>query len=132
MKFDWKEFLSVAKENFMRCQNLQTVDMRAEALCRTAISRAYYAAFHEAKSFVDFEVQTGGAHEKVIKALRASDDKNTRRIGNDLDKLRKLRIRADYDGERYAPRGYADNAVADLQLAISYAETILKRLSATA
>ncbi|MBO4401999.1 MAG: hypothetical protein J5809_09185 [Selenomonadaceae bacterium] len=43
--------------------------MSDEALCRTGISRAYYAVFHHAAPLVDSDLQKGGTHEKLIKAL---------------------------------------------------------------
>ena len=124
--FDWQEFLNAARLIFARCETLKQVDMADEAYCRIGISRAYYSAFHSAKRLADSETQVGGTHERVVRALKSSGDKTVRRIGNDLDKLREMRIRADYFPERYPERGAADNAVAELQKAISYAETIVR------
>lgn len=128
--FDWKEFLNIAKENFAHVSNLKQVEMNDEALCRIGISRAYYAAFHQAAALVDFETQTGGTHEKVIHALKSSDIKTLRQIGNNLNALRKMRVQADYDSARYPPRGLDCNAVLELQLAIDYAETIFRKIAA--
>lgn len=128
--FDWRKFLDVAKENFTRVKNLKQVEIYDEALCRIGISRAYYAAFHQSAALVNFETQPGGTHEKVIRALKASPNPIIRHIGDDLEALRQMRVRADYRSERYAPRGYAKSAVSELQLAIMYADSIFKKIAA--
>lgn len=128
-EFDWQEFLHTAKDIFERVKNLKQVTMSDESLCRVGISRAYYAVFHRAALLVDSDLQTGGAHERVILALRSSTNKIMRQIGNDLNALRKMRIRADYDSRRYPPRGLDCNAVLELQLAIGYADTINKKIN---
>lgn len=127
--FDWQEFLRTAKGIFERVKNLHQITMSDEAICRIGISRAYYAVFHQAALLVDSDLHTGGVHERVILALRSSSDKIIRQIGNDLNALRKMRIRADYDSRRYPPRGLDCNAVLELQLAINYAETINKKIN---
>lgn len=127
--FEWREFLQAAKEIFPRVQNLRQVEMRDEALCRIGISRACYAAFHAAAQLVDTDAVPGGTHERVIRALKSNADRTYRRIGSDLDTLRTMRVRADYLSERYPPRGYNDNAVLELQLALHYADSILKRIN---
>ena len=127
--FDWREYLHTAEEFFERVQNLQRVEMRDEALCRIGISRAYYAAFHATAQLVDTDATPGGTHERVIRTLKSSADRTYRRIGNDLDTLRTMRVRADYISERYPPRGFSGNAVVELQKAITYANNILNHIN---
>ena len=127
--FDWREFLYSAKEILKRVEKLQQPGMSDEALCRTGISRAYYAVFNQAAPLVDSDSLNGGTHERVIIALNSSTNQIIRQIGKDLDKLRRMRIYADYHDKRYPQRGFSGNAIAELQLAINYAETINKKIN---
>lgn len=127
--FDWREFLHTAEEFFERVQNLRQVEMHDEALCRIGISRAYYAAFHAAAQLVDTNAVPGGTHERVIIALKSSGDRNLRRLGENLNNLRQMRVRADYLDERYPPRGFSGNAVVELQKAVTYANNIINHIN---
>lgn len=64
-----------------------------EAENRTSVSRAYYAAFHVAKSFVVVTGTTGLIHEQTINQLRT---KNYLAVANRLADLRTKRNDADY------------------------------------
>jgi hypothetical protein len=74
------------------------------AWCRSAVSRAYYAAHHQAIDFL-FEVGVrtpggGTAHVAAINALLSIDagtDRPAREAGGDLMTLHGKRNRADYD-----------------------------------
>jgi uncharacterized protein (UPF0332 family) len=87
--FEWTDFLELA-ENLAARQN-------DEAAARTAISRAYYAAFHAGR---DYLVRAGipldrsrNAHFQVRDVLR----EESAHIGQDLEQLHFWRKRADYD-----------------------------------
>lgn len=65
-----------------------------EASYRSAVSRAYYGVFLIAREHLRVRAKRGeNIHGKVVQELRMRD--NT--IGNQLDKMRKLRNQADYD-----------------------------------
>jgi uncharacterized protein (UPF0332 family) len=72
-----------------------------EAEWRTAVSRAYYAAFHIARRlFVDlgFVVpRADRAHQYLVYRLSNCGEAAIEQAGRDLDTLRRLRNRADYD-----------------------------------
>lgn len=64
---------------------------------RTAVSRAYYAAYHLARELLStwgFEVR---AHEVLIQHLNAAGDQTLGEIAAMLATLREARLRADYD-----------------------------------
>lgn len=94
--FAWSAFLDLAVELALRTGD--------EAAARTAISRAYYAAFGTARGFLlqrGVGLPSGGlAHAAVWGRFHVTPDPIHRRIADRGRVLRKLRGRADYD-ERY-------------------------------
>ena len=94
MAFDWAEFLVLAQELAQR---------REEAALRSAISRAYYAAFGKAKAFLESEgvsfAADAGDHAQVWETFRGSSNDVRYYIGEDGFGLRNSRNRADYDAE---------------------------------
>jgi|SRR5579884_2574660 len=68
---------------------------------RTAISRAYYAAFHKARALLQqsgFRVPNGErAHAYLWLRLSNSDHADVDNVGRRLHRLRRTRNRADYD-----------------------------------
>jgi uncharacterized protein (UPF0332 family) len=101
----------------------------AEADWRTAVSRAYYAAFHVARQlFVDLNFvvpRADRAHQYLVFRLSNSGEPSVEQVGRDLDTLRRLRNRADYDE---VPPVTAAQATAAVQLA----ETIIRVLDVAA
>jgi len=98
MSFDWSDLLALA-EALVRDPNSPGPE---EASLRSAISRAYYAAFCSARNFArakDGLVVSKGprAHGQVIGHFKATRDRSRRKIGTDLDRLRVNRNKADYD-----------------------------------
>lgn len=90
------DFLNLAKE-------LNEDDSGQEAKHRTSISRAYYAAYHEAAqcyaSHENLELTDSlfGNHQAFIRKLQENrSEKLIRTIGNQLYDLKKDRIKADY------------------------------------
>jgi uncharacterized protein (UPF0332 family) len=75
-----------------------------EADWRSAVSRAYYAAFHVARQlFTTFGFtvpRADRAHSYLWLRLCNCGDAAVRRAGADLDVLRRLRNHADYDVDR--------------------------------
>jgi uncharacterized protein (UPF0332 family) len=70
---------------------------------RTAVSRAYYAAFNVVVALLEsMKVKPPadwGGHKVVAEAMRHSDDRKLREVAWELDDLRKARWAADYDME---------------------------------
>jgi uncharacterized protein (UPF0332 family) len=104
MTFDWRQYLILA-ENL--CTNFHDFPNQ-EACFRVAISRAYYAAFctarNYAKNYDRLSLQrTGEDHRLVKDHYSFANDSNTQQkrkreqIGINLDRLRNLRNKADYD-----------------------------------
>lgn len=95
MAFDWAEHLVLAEELAGRSTN--------EASLRSAVSRAYYAAFCTARNRLLREGEdipkTGEAHITVWTRYRESDRKDRRDIGITGDRLRRTRNKADYDDD---------------------------------
>lgn len=98
MSFDWADFLTLA-DALVRDPNSPGPE---EASLRTAISRAYYAAFRAARNFGrdrgEFTpTETGRDHWLVMNYFRSSPDRICRKIGLNLDRLYDNRTSADYD-----------------------------------
>jgi uncharacterized protein (UPF0332 family) len=76
----------------------------AEAEWRTAVSRAYYGAFHVARQMMTelgFAVARGDrAHSYLSRRLLAAGDPQVQQAGSDLNSLRGDRNEADYDLHR--------------------------------
>ncbi len=88
--FAWTDFLALA-ERLAR-------DSDNEAAQRTAISRAYYAAYHAAAIFVRAKgiLTIGHTHSTVWRALIADPDPDRALVGRRGDDLKRLRTNADY------------------------------------
>lgn len=98
MSFDWREYLDLAKHLHQSAGgNLK------DSMLRSAISRAYYAALNESKDFLKKKnvisphiMKNGLSHENIISTFRSGRDRGYSRIGANLDRLRDLRVKADY------------------------------------
>ena len=99
--FEWTQYLNLAKK-------LAQGD-NDEAKLRSSISRAYYAAFCNAKNYledVDHQsVPKDQAHSFVINYFKGYDEglkkksDRRRKIGFDLERMRNKRVMADYQRE---------------------------------
>ncbi len=97
MSFHWADYLILAHELTNSSAELSI----REAYLRAAISRAYYAAFSEAR---DYFVEIVGekipsnrnVHQYVADTFERSSDTRQRRVGGYLRHLRLNRNRADY------------------------------------
>lgn len=93
MNFEWSHFLELARR--LATEN-------DEASQRSAISRAYYAAFHEAKRYIKGTKphvpfpRDGRAHETAWQTLK-DGIREERGLGVRLERLKKQRTTADYD-----------------------------------
>jgi uncharacterized protein (UPF0332 family) len=97
MSFNWTEYLALAQD----LAGQGVTPPTEEAKLRSAISRAYYAAFCKARNHLrDRErcsiPDTGEAHAKVRDIFWGSPLKQRRKIGTGLNRLREDRRKADY------------------------------------
>jgi uncharacterized protein (UPF0332 family) len=90
VKFDWTEFLTLAKELAARPD---------EAARRSAVSRAYYSVLGQARTLFDArgEVSATVQAATLWKVLQEKGDAPRREIGVSAGRLRGKRNRADYD-----------------------------------
>jgi uncharacterized protein (UPF0332 family) len=100
MAFNWEEFLAVSEI----LTNLDQIPY-LEGRQRSAISRAYYAAYCMARDYViaknahQHQLTGLSAHKVVHEFFLHRSDKISKSIGNDLDTMFSLRKLADYEGE---------------------------------
>lgn len=94
---------------------------------RTAISRAYYAAYHVSLYLVvkrmKFSINQYGGHAEVRRHLGWSDNLNVASIGRLLGELESARIKADY----YLNNHEVENKLT-VQINITRATTIISTL----
>ncbi|WP_013334752.1 HEPN domain-containing protein [Gloeothece verrucosa] len=97
MTFNWEDYLTLA--NKLSEETLTSAIQ--EAQFRSAISRAYYAAFNQAKTFLEntdkILIPRVNIHKYVINQFQNSPDRRRQKIGNRLLVLRTYRNQADYD-----------------------------------
>lgn len=99
MSFDRNDFLALADE----LTRVGFQKSSRDAVYRTAISRAYYAAHHKAREKLSnsrpyVRVPTAGSvHEWLINQYKFDSSLEARRIAADLAQLKVWRNKADYD-----------------------------------
>lgn len=98
MTFDWSEYLKLAQE----LAGDGAGSPNEEAKLRSSVSRAYYAAFCKARNHLrdidGYQIsQHVNVHKHVRDQFKDSSNKARKKIGTDLDRLRKRRNKADYD-----------------------------------
>jgi uncharacterized protein (UPF0332 family) len=100
--FDWKTYLELSKRLYDQSAENGFIDCEAEL--RTAISRAYYSAFHVSLKFLSeasvdgFEVsRTGADHAAVIHYLKNSGIDALQDASKILGNLKNDRTKADYE-----------------------------------
>jgi uncharacterized protein (UPF0332 family) len=103
---NWRDFLALAT---------RLAAGATEADWRTAVSRAYYAAFHVARRvFADLNFtvpRADRAHQYLVFRLSNCGESAVEQSGRDLETLRRLRNRADYDETPALPQPQAAAAV---------------------
>lgn len=98
MSFNWADFLTLA-EALLRDPNSPGPE---GASLRSAISRAYYAAFRVARNFGRdrgefIPAETGQDHRIVQNHFKSSPERTRKKIGVNLQRLYDYRNNADYD-----------------------------------
>ncbi len=128
MSFNWLDYLTVARELAEQAQD-PAGQVAGEARLRSAISRAYYAAFHTARAYLrdkdkDPSIEgRGNIHAYVRQQFKISPDRRRKRIGATLHRLLDNRQRADYE-DTYV------NLVVNTRIAIKAAERVIAALDA--
>jgi hypothetical protein len=119
MSFRWRDYIELAQE----LNGKRTKPYHRDAKLRSAISRAYYGAFVEARNFIEdvdgVNVPKGGAaHGFVADYFEYGTANPTRvRIGINLGNLRTLRNLADYENVIYTlPKRVQDSIRLSLQI----------------
>lgn len=123
MSFNWLNYLDLART----LAGSGAMDANGEAELRTAISRAYYAAFCRSRNHLrdndHIHLSTGSdIHKEVQSKFTMSRDKRRKQIGQNLYRLRRLRNKADYDDQ-------FSNVLSATNLALNFAEDILSALT---
>lgn len=119
--FDGSDFLALA-------ENLLSQRAGDEAAERSAISRAYYAAFLKAREYLDRQgpavPRNGAAHTVVWNRLLTGQGSVSKSVGQDGKRLKAWRRSADYD----LPHPAADVS-AEAQTAVTTARHLLANLA---
>jgi uncharacterized protein (UPF0332 family) len=97
MPFDWREYLDLARE----LAGLQGSGYSREASERSAVSRAYYAAFCWARNYAEknLEFQPEGKPSDHAKLREHLKKKGYPELASGLNKLRGWRNACDYDDQ---------------------------------
>ena len=98
--FNPMDFLDYAlKVNECVRENMNNCTIKNDqALLRTAVSRAYYAIFLEARERLNITVQDHTVHRRVIERLREEGHPD---LSSKLNSLRRQRLLADYNLNYY-------------------------------
>lgn len=95
--FDWHEYLRLASE----LAGHPIAPANEEARLRSAISRAYYAAFCKCRNYLQMQgyqlYRESLAHTQVRNLFKQSQDRRLKQVGHHLDRLRSDRNMADYE-----------------------------------
>ncbi len=94
--FNWDDYLKLAKDLI-----LPDIQRKSDEAClRTAVSRAYYAAYHKAKKYAikkGYIPPQTDSHKALIEFLANDSDKEIQAISAKLSIIKKDRKRCDYD-----------------------------------
>ncbi|CCW33859.1 HEPN domain-containing protein [Chthonomonas calidirosea] len=122
MAFDWREFLDLARA--LR-SSFETSPLM-EAASRSAVSRAYYAAFCHTRSYAEkhlkFQRTTAGIVHKLLREHLGQQGPEGKEIADKLRDLHGWRKRCDYEDTVSNLNNMAIEA-------ISTAEAIISKLS---
>lgn len=121
MSFDWEEFAELAA--WLPGQRAD------EASQRTAISRAYYAAYHAASTFIRRHALYAShlqlSHRLVWLLIRQSGGPHSAEVANLGNDLKAARVWADYRDS------FADDLPGDVEKALANAAAIIALLRET-
>jgi uncharacterized protein (UPF0332 family) len=107
-KFNWAEYNILANElsKISTLEDVNTELITTQAGLRCAISRSYYSAFCEARSYLDnIEGKTApeqkSVHQFVINQFIYEHDAIKQKIGKDLQQLLLERKKVDYEDQLF-------------------------------
>jgi len=93
--FNWDDYLKLAKDLI-----LPEIKRRSDEAClRTAVSRAYYAAYNKVERYArvhGYAPPKENKHEALIKFFAMNNDQNMKIISAKLGIVKKDRVRCDY------------------------------------
>ena len=120
MAFDWGKYIVLAEELGARSED--------EAALRSAVSRAYYAAFGKARNHLHQEnihfPKNVSAHTVVWNKFREDAEEHRKVIGTIGDRLRRSRNKADYDDDFFPVASVAQDAILKAKSLIGYLENL--------
>jgi uncharacterized protein (UPF0332 family) len=97
MNPDWAEYLEFARD---LVQQASSPSLHQEAMLRSAISRAYYCAYHAARHFINQQgARTAShynSHEGVIRWYGEQPRRQYHAVAVKLGRLKDNRVNADY------------------------------------
>ena len=103
----------------------------AEAARRTAVSRAYYAAYHHGIQVVDIKLPLtknmickGGCHQQLFMKLSNGQSRIWEDIAFKVNALRRERVRADYYLDQPISKGLANECVRTAQQIIDALDSV--------
>lgn len=125
MSFDWVEYCEVARELI----SLTRSSTSSEARARAAISRAYYAVFHAARTYLglseDYQPADKSIHAYIRDCFLSSSNDSEQEIGTYFRSLLNNRRKADYSKD-FKGQSNPTNAAT---LSLAQAESIIRELS---
>lgn len=107
--FTWKDYLEIARK--LQANQFENL---SEASLRSAVSRAYYAAFHHAQDWLKkqpgqhYFSEDAKAHDEVINDLKRC---HYTTISDELFYLKRFRRKCDYELEVYNLERIARTAI---------------------
>jgi uncharacterized protein (UPF0332 family) len=126
MNFNWREYLSLSEGLKSHPDLVGT----PEASFRSAASRAYYAAYQCALEYArteGFEDRFGeSSHQYLQKhfSKRASSSEAHKGISLQLNRLRDIRIKADYRSKVKYPENLASSAIGMAKKILYYLDSL--------
>jgi len=122
LTFDWAEFARIAKSLAAAAKD--------EAAHRTAISRAYYCAYHKARIWREHQssfrtLPLGeGSHSALWDAFVSSSNKLEMQVGHIGKRLKEYRTKADYRMSYPEVSFHADGSIKQMEKLISLLDEI--------
>lgn len=125
MTFVWREYLAVAEA----LTQTPLPGTSEAARCRSAVSRAYYVVYGEARTHAqDHEglqlSTTGDAHQQLRLHYQTGPTSRHRTIGTRLHQLRRVRNQADYADHFPRPIATAQWALRQARQALRQLQTL--------
>ncbi len=125
MTFDWREYLSIAR----MLAGANTTDFTKEAANRSAVSRAYYAAFcfarNHARDHLGYIPKNDESEHGAVRVY--FQQRRMYNIADRLGRLRRWRNECDYADVVREPEVMADSALRAAEYIIDNLEQLLKR-----